>query len=161
MWIKWNDGGGCDLAPPLQRRRRRRPPPPPPRYTPGIKGNLPFVTLPSRCRSCRCRVGVRRAFSLKCYFATAFMRVFASFTITGWSLEGHRSSFKSNKLVWTTDKPVLRIIQPAAVCYYNRIITRFSIQTAGLAFGGTGLCSYRVRGVVSLIVNDSKTRRFQ
>ena len=23
---------------------------------------------------------------------------------------------------------------------------RFSIQTAGLAFGGTGLCSYRVRG---------------
>ena len=39
MWIKWNDGGGCDLAPPPQRRRRRRPPPPPPR-------NLPFVTLP-------------------------------------------------------------------------------------------------------------------
>ena len=32
-------------------------------------------------------------------------------------------------------------------CYYNRIITRFSIQTAGLAFGGTGRCSYRVRGV--------------
>jgi len=32
-------------------------------------------------------------------------------------------------------------------CYYNRTITRFSIQTAGLAFGGTGLCSYRVRGV--------------
>jgi len=27
--------------------------------------------------------------------------------------------------------------------YYPRI----SIQTAGLAFGGTGLCSYRVRGV--------------
>ena len=37
MWIKWNDGGGCDLAPPPQRRRRRCPPPPPPR-------NLPFVT---------------------------------------------------------------------------------------------------------------------
>jgi len=31
--------------------------------------------------------------------------------------------------------------------YYNRTITRFSIKTAGLAFGGTGLCSYRVRGV--------------
>ena len=43
--------------------------------------------------------------------------------------------------------------------YYNSIlfsyfcrnitltITWFSIQTAGLAFGGTGLCSYRVRGV--------------
>jgi len=32
--------------------------------------------------------------------------------------------------------------------YYNHTITRFSIQTAGLAFGGTGLCSYRVsRGV--------------
>jgi len=28
----------------------------------------------------------------------------------------------------------------------NHIITRISIQTAGLAFGGTGLCSYRVRG---------------
>ena len=26
-------------------------------------------------------------------------------------------------------------------------ITRFSTQTAGLAFGGTGLCSYRFRGV--------------
>ena len=25
--------------------------------------------------------------------------------------------------------------------------TRIRIQTAGLAFGGTGLCSYRVRGV--------------
>ena len=32
-------------------------------------------------------------------------------------------------------------------CYYNRTITRISIQTAGLAFGGTGLCSYRVSGV--------------
>ena len=32
-------------------------------------------------------------------------------------------------------------------CYYRRTITRFSIQTAGLAFGGTDLCSYRVRGV--------------
>ena len=29
----------------------------------------------------------------------------------------------------------------------NGAETRFSIQTAGLAFGGTGLCSYRVRGV--------------
>jgi len=36
---------------------------------------------------------------------------------------------------------------PIVECYYNRTITRFSIQTAGLAFGGTGLCSYRVRGV--------------
>ena len=32
-------------------------------------------------------------------------------------------------------------------CYSNHMITRISIQTAGLAFGGTGLCSYRVRGV--------------
>ena len=31
-------------------------------------------------------------------------------------------------------------------CYSNHIITRISIQTAGLAFGGTGLCTYRVRG---------------
>jgi len=31
--------------------------------------------------------------------------------------------------------------------YSNHTITRISIQTAGLAFGGTGLCSYRVRGV--------------
>jgi len=34
-------------------------------------------------------------------------------------------------------------------CYSNHIITQISIQTAGLAFGGTGLCSYRVRGVDS------------
>jgi len=33
-------------------------------------------------------------------------------------------------------------------CCTNHIITRISIQIAGLAFGGTGLCSYRVRGVV-------------
>jgi len=34
-------------------------------------------------------------------------------------------------------------------CYSNRIhvITRISIQTAGLAFCGTGLRSYPVRGV--------------
>ena len=29
----------------------------------------------------------------------------------------------------------------------NHITTRISFQTAGLAFGSTGLCSYRVRGV--------------
>ena len=41
-----------------------------------------------------------------------------------------------------------QIVQASLVeCYYNRTITRFSIQTAGLAFGGTGLCSYHVRGV--------------
>ena len=31
--------------------------------------------------------------------------------------------------------------------YSNHTTTRIKIQTAGLAFGGTGLCSYRVRGV--------------
>ena len=31
--------------------------------------------------------------------------------------------------------------------YSNHTTTRISIQTAGLAFGGTGLCSYGVRGV--------------
>jgi len=30
---------------------------------------------------------------------------------------------------------------------YHTYITRISSQTAGLAFGSTGLCSYRVRGV--------------
>jgi len=40
------------------------------------------------------------------------------------------------------------IIQASLVeCYSNHIITRISIQTAGLPFGGIGLCSYRVRGV--------------
>ena len=36
-----------------------------------------------------------------------------------------------------------------AECYSrpNHIITQISIQIAGLAFGGTGLCSYPVRGV--------------
>ena len=32
-------------------------------------------------------------------------------------------------------------------CYRNHTTTRIRIQTAGLAFGGTGLRSYRVRGV--------------
>ena len=32
-------------------------------------------------------------------------------------------------------------------CYSNHTTTLISIQTAGLAFGGTGLCSYRVSGV--------------
>ena len=36
---------------------------------------------------------------------------------------------------------------PLVECYSNHTMTRISIQTAGLAFGGTGLCSYRVRGV--------------
>ena len=31
--------------------------------------------------------------------------------------------------------------------YFCSSAVRISIQTAGLAFGGTGLCSYRVRGV--------------
>ena len=35
-------------------------------------------------------------------------------------------------------------------CYSNHLITRISIQTAGLAFGVTGLGSYRVRGVNSI-----------
>jgi len=33
-----------------------------------------------------------------------------------------------------------------------RIITRISIQTSGLVFGSTGLCSYRVRGVKLMAV---------
>ena len=32
-------------------------------------------------------------------------------------------------------------------CYSNHTITQISIQTTGLAFGGTSLCSYHVRGV--------------
>jgi len=36
---------------------------------------------------------------------------------------------------------------PLTECYSNHIITRISIRAAGLAFGGTGLCSYRVSGV--------------
>ena len=40
------------------------------------------------------------------------------------------------------------IVQASLVeCCSNHITTRISIQTAGLAFGGTGLCSYRVKGV--------------
>ena len=35
----------------------------------------------------------------------------------------------------------------AIQCYSNHITTQISIQTAGLAFGGTGLCSCRARGV--------------
>jgi len=31
--------------------------------------------------------------------------------------------------------------------YSNHTTTRIRIQTAGLAFGGTGLCSCRIRGV--------------
>jgi len=31
--------------------------------------------------------------------------------------------------------------------YSNHMITRISIQTTGLAFGGNGRCSYLVRGV--------------
>ena len=34
-------------------------------------------------------------------------------------------------------------------CYSNHIITRISIQTAGLAFSGTVLCSFHVRSIDS------------
>jgi len=41
-----------------------------------------------------------------------------------------------------------RVVQASSVeCYSNHTTTRIRIQTAGLAFDGTGLCSYRVRGV--------------
>jgi len=33
------------------------------------------------------------------------------------------------------------------LCLVLNVNLKVSIQTAGLAFGGTGLCSYRVRGV--------------
>jgi len=42
----------------------------------------------------------------------------------------------------TEDRPYL-----AVECYSNHTVTQISIETAGLAFGGTGLCSYRVSGV--------------
>jgi len=44
-------------------------------------------------------------------------------------------------------------------CYSNHIITWISMGTAGLAFGGTGLCSYRVRGVDRLtwVVPDNRS----
>jgi len=41
-------------------------------------------------------------------------------------------------------------------CYSNDIITRIRIQTAGLAFGGTGLCSYRVRGVEGICASTAE-----
>jgi len=37
------------------------------------------------------------------------------------------------------------------MCFKYPFKYRFSIQTAGLAFGGTGLCSYRVRGVGAVL----------
>ena len=40
-----------------------------------------------------------------------------------------------------------RMTRCVMLCYSNHITARISIQTAGLAFGGTGLCSYCVRGV--------------
>jgi len=40
-----------------------------------------------------------------------------------------------------------RRVLAMAWCLSNHIIKRISIQTAGLAFGCTGLCCYRVRGV--------------
>jgi len=51
-----------------------------------------------------------------------------------------------------TTRPAQNIAQRIRHCNNrcgnsNHIITRIRIQTAGLAFGGTGLCSYRVRGI--------------
>jgi len=45
-------------------------------------------------------------------------------------------------------------------CYSNHIITRISIQTAGLAFGGTGLCSYHVRSVDSSCAEHSTVESY-
>ena len=41
-----------------------------------------------------------------------------------------------------------------------RALTRISIQTAGLAFGGTDLCSYRVRGVDGSCAKHLTVRSF-
>ena len=64
-------------------------------------------------------------------------------------------NFKQFTQLSVSDMKVFDLIQNsisfhvvwASLVDNNTIITRFSIQTAGLAFGGTGLCSYRVRGV--------------
>ena len=48
-----------------------------------------------------------------------------------------------------------RIVQASLVeCYSNHIITQISIQTTGLTFSGTGLCSYCVRGVDGSCAKD-------
>ena len=56
----------------------------------------------------------------------------------GIALKSAISSYKL--LVWN------RAIRSDLLIWQNN--KWISIQTAGLAFGGTGLCSYRVRGVV-------------
>ena len=45
------------------------------------------------------------------------------------------------------DNSTGRYGQASSVECYRNHTTRIKIQTAGLAFGGTGLCSYPVRGV--------------
>jgi len=51
--------------------------------------------------------------------------------------------------MWTRVGPrnhVLALVGPGAIVI-TQYTTRISIQTVGLAFGSTGLCTYRVRGV--------------
>ena len=57
---------------------------------------------------------------------------------------GRRTSHAQHRLrTVATDVVVWRGLNAIA----NHTTTRISIQTAGLTFGGTGLCSCRVRGV--------------
>ena len=49
------------------------------------------------------------------------------------------------KLIWK------HFVDITTFCH---IATPISVQTAGLAFGGTGLCSYRVRGVLMAVVQS-------
>ena len=77
-----------------------------------------------------------------------FLHVLHTHTHTHFTSLQFKSHYSCRLLIACQNNISFHIVQASLVeCYSNHIITRISIQTTGLAFGGTGLCSYRVRGV--------------
>jgi len=59
----------------------------------------------------------------------------------------HKNKLKASQYSQTESQSASQASTCIVEYYTNHIITRMSIQTAGLAFGGNSVCSYRVRGV--------------
>ena len=67
-----------------------------------------------------------------------------------WQNDAHcHHSIERTRFVFNQNCASIFVIVQASLveCYRNHTTTRIRIQTAGLAFGGTGLCSCCVRGV--------------
>ena len=99
-----------------------------------------------------CDINSLRAVHQELYSFLSLMNTGCKSSLLGLPLGSHCFRCRWRQaLFWSLFLRFWREIQTVE-CYYSHTITRFSIQTTGLAFGGTGLCSYRVTWVLEVLV---------